>query len=250
MSKRWSSLEEQIERLLEQPFFRLFGGRLEPADIAKRLGYAMEDGRVLTAGKLLAPNHYVVRLNPEDAAEFEGYWQTLEREMVSYLLKLGEKRGLTFAGRPHIEFKPDPAISRGSVEVDAKLVDLSAQDQTMMFTAPMAIETPETPSVIATGARLRWGDRLIPLDLPFMTIGRSMDNDIIIESEGVSRHHAQIKLRQGQYVLRDLESANGTFVNGQRIQDECVLQDGDRIRLANVELIFEIPETWQPKHSR
>jgi len=102
---------------------------------------------------------------------------------------------------------------------------------------------------MATGAYLRWGDRLIPLDLPFMTIGRSMDNDIIIEGEGVSRHHAQIKLRQGQYVLRDLESANGTFVNGQRIHEECVLQHGDRIRLANVELTFEIPETWQPKRS-
>jgi len=170
-----------------------------------------------TAGKLLAPNYYIVRLNPEDAAEFEGYWQTLEREMVSYLLKLAEKRELAFASRP--------------------------------FTAPMTVTTQERPSQMATGAYLRWGDRLIPLDLPFMTIGRSMDNDIIIEGEGVSRHHAQIKLRQGQYVLRDLESANGTFVNGQRIHEECVLQHGDRIRLANVELTFEIPETWQPKRS-
>ncbi|HBY94338.1 MAG TPA: hypothetical protein DEP84_10320 [Chloroflexi bacterium] len=54
----------------------------------------------------------------------------------------------------------------------------------------------------------------------------------------------QIKLRQGRYVLTDLNSANGTRVNGQRVS-EHVLHDGDVIQLAGVEIRFQLPSLWR-----
>ncbi len=245
----WQSLEEQIERLLERPFFRLFGGQLQPADIAKRLGHAMDDGRVLSpAGKMLAPNRYIVRLNPEDVRAFEPYRETLERELADYLCALAEKRSLVMLGRPTLLIEADEIVPRGSISVKASLEDRVARDQTMAFTAPIPAQGTESPP--APGALLRLDDRIVPLEGPFVTIGRSLDNDIILESEDVSRHHAQIKWRQGVYVLTDLGSANGTWVNGQPVRHEWVLHHGDRIRFAHVEATFELPEAWQKARSR
>jgi pSer/pThr/pTyr-binding forkhead associated (FHA) protein len=73
--------------------------------------------------------------------------------------------------------------------------------------------------------------------LPF-TIGRQESADLQIESNRVSREHAAIyEKSRGIYCLRDLKSTNGTFVNGQRIQ-EIELQDGDLVAVADFEMVF------------
>jgi len=77
----------------------------------------------------------------------------------------------------------------------------------------------------------------IPLwKLPFV-IGRSETADHTIYSGKVSKEHATIEVKDGRYALRDLDSTNGTFVNGQRIASH-VLEDGDIVHLAQVEYCF------------
>lgn len=55
------------------------------------------------------------------------------------------------------------------------------------------------------------------LDQEVIRIGRSRDNDVMLDHLSVSRHHAELRLDHGHWVVTDLDSANGTFVNGQRI---------------------------------
>jgi pSer/pThr/pTyr-binding forkhead associated (FHA) protein len=76
-----------------------------------------------------------------------------------------------------------------------------------------------------------------PLLLERTSIGRSRDNNIHLADERTSRHHARIDLEQGIFVIIDLDSANGTFVNGQRIQRQ-VLRSGDEIRIGDTHLRF------------
>jgi EAL domain-containing protein (putative c-di-GMP-specific phosphodiesterase class I) len=71
---------------------------------------------------------------------------------------------------------------------------------------------------------------------PF-TIGRLAPADLVVNSSRVSREHAAIHCREGHYVVYDRGSTNGTFVNGQRIQ-EVELQDGDTLVIADVEFTF------------
>jgi serine/threonine protein kinase len=71
------------------------------------------------------------------------------------------------------------------------------------------------------------------------TIGRVRDNSIIVEGMLVSRHHAQILPRGGQYVLLDQESTNGTYVNDRRIV-EHVLQPGDRVQIGETVFVFQV----------
>ena len=66
---------------------------------------------------------------------------------------------------------------------------------------------------------------------PF-TVGRDPGNDIILRDPKVSRHHAEIVFERGFFVLHDLASANGTFVNGKRIR-VAPLTHGAKLRLGN-----------------
>ncbi len=79
-----------------------------------------------------------------------------------------------------------------------------------------------------------------PIPSQGLTIGRHPDNDIVLADElMVSRHHAIITLEQGQYVLYDRDSANGTWVNEQRIFRHT-LTCGDRIQIWRSQFIFTI----------
>ncbi len=74
---------------------------------------------------------------------------------------------------------------------------------------------------------IRW-----PLERSQITIGRSPDCDIVLDDRQVSRHHALIRWENGQYIVQDLGSKNGTHVNGRELTGPYVLQDGDEIQIA------------------
>jgi pSer/pThr/pTyr-binding forkhead associated (FHA) protein len=70
-----------------------------------------------------------------------------------------------------------------------------------------------------------------------VTIGRTPDNDIVLDNRGVSRRHAIIEFNDNQAVLIDNESLNGTFVNARKVTEE-VLKDNDTIAIAKYSMIF------------
>jgi pSer/pThr/pTyr-binding forkhead associated (FHA) protein len=71
------------------------------------------------------------------------------------------------------------------------------------------------------------------------TLGRASDSEIAIADSRMSRHHCQLYWADGDYVLEDLGSSNGTFVNGEPIM-VTRLQDGDRISLGHTMLEFAL----------
>jgi len=74
-------------------------------------------------------------------------------------------------------------------------------------------------------------------DMKIITVGRETNNDVVIPDSFVGRHHLQlIKDEAGAYFVRDLDSTNGTFVNGQRIQGEVAVDEQDVIRIGNTTL--------------
>jgi len=78
---------------------------------------------------------------------------------------------------------------------------------------------------------------------PTIQIGRAVDNDIVITSKRVSREHARIRQEGRKWLLEDLGSANGTFLNGERVLTPIELRDGDRIALGEIILIYHDPDT-------
>ena len=73
-------------------------------------------------------------------------------------------------------------------------------------------------------------------------IGRTRDNDVVLDSDRVSRYHAEIVRRRDAWMIRDLESRNGIFVNGRRVREQAPMEAGDRIRIGRLEFTFLIIE--------
>jgi len=78
----------------------------------------------------------------------------------------------------------------------------------------------------------------IPLDKPQITIGRKMDNDVVIDNLAVSGHHAQVIMENGTHFVEDTGSTNGTFLNDAKIAKQR-LQPGDQIRVGKHILVYE-----------
>ncbi len=71
-------------------------------------------------------------------------------------------------------------------------------------------------------------------------IGRDVNNDIVINDSEISRKHARILMQAGGFVLEDLGSTNGSFINGQRLMGPHVLRPGETVMFGeNVSLLFE-----------
>lgn len=78
-----------------------------------------------------------------------------------------------------------------------------------------------------------------------ITIGRDSANDIIIDHPLASRRHARLEHDENGYLVRDLESTNGTYVNGDRVEGARSLHNQDRIWVADTEIVFNDPEATQ-----
>ena len=82
-----------------------------------------------------------------------------------------------------------------------------------------------------------------PLKAGTISIGRASECTIPIKDRYLSRRHAEIVSAQnGSWLLKDLGSANGTYLNGERVERDTTLREGDRIRLGDTEIVFSSPE--------
>jgi len=92
-------------------------------------------------------------------------------------------------------------------------------------------------SFLVRGGSLK-GQRL-SVKTPVVNIGRADYNDLVLPDESVSTTHAKLQRREGVWVLVDLDSTNGTFIDGDQIKGEAPLAPGSAVRFGEVSLVFE-----------
>jgi len=247
-----AKFEALAEQWVEGTFGRMFGSRLQPMEIAGALARAMEDNQFTSeTGEKYAPNIYWVYLNPGDFEALRQSQPTLPNDLTQSLIDLAERAQLRMTDQPVVEIRSEESIPRKQVSVTAQYVaqDTAPVGQTAEI-APEAVEAARQ-TLRATVERHSFlileGRRHVPLVKPVVTIGRALDNDIVLDDPRISRHHAQLRVRQGNYVLYDTGSSGGTIVNGD-VVSEVMLQGGDVISLAGVQIIFgeDTPILAQP----
>lgn len=230
MQQGFSKFEKQIEALIEGGFNRLFAGRLHPADVGARLLRAMEDNMDRTITETpVAPDEYRIYANPSDISEIRAAQPDVERMLAEQILKVARSDHVVVQKVPSVTLIDDSDIRIGDVRITATH---SQRTQTEKF-APLNL--PDNPD----GASLILDDgSLIQIRGPIINIGRNEDNDVVLPAPTVSRHHAQIRVNNGAYVLYDLKSMSGTLLNGNLVQEAMPLESGDKIEIAQYRLQY------------
>jgi len=238
---RITRFEALAERLVEGAFARLFAGRLSPLEVATHLTRAMEDNQVIRPdGSSYAPTHYWVYLHSEDHAALAQEQPLLTGELAAHVIELAAQAGLTLKIHPTVHVLPKENIDIHQVHIEARWMpdETETIEKTHEMAASKEKEVEETTK--APPGRpflILQGRHHVDLFQPVVSIGRALDNNVIIEDPRISRHHAQLRRRYGRYVLYDLGSFGGTQINNYPVE-ECVLHAGDVISLAGVQVIY------------
>ena len=82
-----------------------------------------------------------------------------------------------------------------------------------------------------------------------LTIGRGTDADVIVDNTAISRKHTSIELKDGSYLISDLGSLNGTFVNGKRIEETVSITEKDNVKLGKFKLTVSQDDTLDEAES-
>ncbi len=230
-----------MEGMVEGNVARLFRSPIQPAEIGKRLERAMESQQTISLGRIIVPNNYQAHLHPDDFAAFEPVRQNLEQEMARYLAELAKERGFSMLNYPKVELIGDPSVKQRSIMVTGQMTEATSS-HLGGHTQMMSIDSGPRPAPSQPSATLilytDQGEHRIPLAASVLNLGRALNNDVILEDSRVSREHAQIRYRARRFWVNDLHSTNGTFVNGDPVQERD-LRHGDIISLGGLELRFE-----------
>lgn len=210
--------ERRLERMVEGAFGRVFRSGLRPVEIGRRLVREMDDGRsVDVRGRILVPNHFTVELSPEDHQQFAEVHGSLVRELAEAAREHARDEGYVFMGPVGVELEESDAMRTGAFQIVARMR--------------------EGPAGGAGSLLLPTGDRIV-LGEAVVTVGRRPESTIVLADPNVSRNHAEIRPHGRGWVVVDLNSTNGSRINGTRIATQQ-LRDGDDVSFGNTHVRFE-----------
>lgn len=228
-------LEARLESLIEGAFAQLFGRSIKAQDIALQLARAMEDG-LLSARqddpRPIAPDHYRIDLNPTTAYHLLERQPQLAALLSTHMVELAANVSYRLDNPPLIHINPQDNLLPSQIRVFAEHTANSVSNTNILEKVVIdpPAKQPENPYLLID-------QRTVPLSAPLINIGRSTDNNIVLDDPQVSRHHAQLRLRFGHYMLFDAKSQTGTLVNNTPIT-EHTLRTGDVIRMGGTRLVY------------
>ncbi|MHB1340579.1 MAG: FhaA domain-containing protein [Coriobacteriia bacterium] len=230
-----SDFEDRIASGIEGIFAGAFRSPVQPAELAKALGKAMDDGRSVGVGKVYAPTAFTVAVSEEDADEFGDFRATLAGELATYLTDHARENAYHLTSRPTVTFVTHDDLRLGRFRVSAALTETAEHVQAQAAHQPRA----ETTGGLAT---VTVGDELhdVALRGDQVVVGRLADCEIQIPDSNVSRRHAAFMRLDGGWAIEDLESTNGTRLNGQAVS-RARLHDGDVVEVGLTRLVYHEP---------
>jgi len=245
-------IEKRMESLVEGVFGRAFRRQIHPVEIAKGLTKQMDEGRMVSISRTYAPNDFTVHLSREDTESIRAYQASLRDELIQYASTHAENKNYHLMTPPKIRFETEETLRFGEFGVTAKLTggdgprekgapqDTSGQTRIFRTEESTGGEVEQgTAAISADEARrhglareiveLALGDEVRPLEGrgPW-GVGRSQENDIVINDPNVSRRHARISRADNGFVVEDLGSTNGTLLDGAPIGREMI-EGGDEL---------------------
>ena len=235
-----------MESLVERPFARLLRTRMQPVEVAKRLTRELEAQRTVAINRVLVPNHFEVALSAVDFDHFAPIQALLQREMISYVTEYAAEHKYTLPGEVQVALQRDEALRPNSLRIATRMDEFEdgagttpLQPTQVMPPAPPASQTRPPLPTQQLRARIELDGASCYLDRDVATMGRGLDNDVVVEDRRVSRHHARLQRGPRGWEIMDLASTNGTFVNGRAVKQRPIAA-GETISLGGLEMTFHL----------
>jgi pSer/pThr/pTyr-binding forkhead associated (FHA) protein len=240
-------LEARIRSLIEEQLLNVIPGHKTEDHLAQKLASVMySQMQTETGNENLAPNLYVIVANPANLSR----WRQepgLLNGLAHALEVAGNEAGIKFSSKPSLSTSADSSLGDNEVRVLGTFTtEETSETQGMQLDPADNIPNNGIPH---NSFLILNGTQIIPIDQSVINIGRRLDNHVVIDDPRISRNHAQIRAIKDRFVVFDLNSTGGIYVNGDRI-NQCVLYPGDVISLAGVTLIFgqDLPATFNKEH--
>ena len=218
--------EDSLDRLVNGAFARAFKAEVQPVEIASALQREVNDrAAVIDRTRTVIPNVFHVELSPHDFTRLSAFTEALQVELATLVRDYAGEQNYTLLGPVQVVLGQDDELETGIFRVRSE--------------ARAEVSSAAGPAVGADDAlqaRLEVGGTAYPLVRAVTRLGRGTDSDIRVEDPATSRHHCEIVLGQPA-IVRDLNSTNGTFINGERIT-EAELADGTTLMIGTTPLVF------------
>ncbi|MEN9714643.1 MAG: hypothetical protein RJA35_110 [Actinomycetota bacterium] len=212
------NFEKGLERVVNGAFSKTFKSELQPVEIAAAIKNEMDSkSSILSRDRILAPNSFRVRLSSPDFSRMRVLGQPLIDELVDLTTRHANKQGYQFGAALVITLAEDSSLPIGQVAVVSQ-------------TQSLAVEW--TPAVDIAGQRYL-------LTKPRTTVGRDSSADIQVDDRGLSRVHFEILWDGKNAGVRDLNSTNGTKLEGRPVKEAGMKADSV-IAAGHTEFIFRV----------
>jgi hypothetical protein len=215
-----AKIEQFCAAFIERTFAKTFPSDLEPAQIARKLVATMEAQTRDDDGRPHAPGSYAVYVSTADFDRLSEHQAYLEGAWAQLVRDLAARVGVRLDDEAHVVMAPRTRVPLGAIDVEVAGAPEKAKNFSLR-----TLEGVPPDGIYAIAGTSR--------------IGRSDESEIVLLDPGISRVHAVVEVAAGKAVVRDLDSTNGTFVNGRRVEREQ-LRDGDELRFGNTRMRFEV----------
>ncbi len=235
-----NDFERRLEGVIEGIFTKAFRTGVQPVELATRILREMETGKTVGVREVWVPNRYAIQLSDQDREKFGRTEKALRRELEQVVRDGAAERGWELVGPAEITFETDPSLRHGEFTCQASLVEgptTSGQPHQAATGGPG--QTGRSSGAEAQLVMVEKGRpiKTFPLHRDRVVIGRTAESDVVVSDPGVSRQHAEVRREDGEFVIADLGSTNGTMVNASTI-GEHTLREGDRITVGKTVLEF------------
>lgn len=228
--------ERRLEQAVEGFFARaLPGGGLQPVELGKRMIRAMDDAATVgVAGEVIAPNAFTFMLAPADHERLSGLGQSLDRELTAVARRAATAEGWTLLGAPRIELVADDEMTAGTFLVSTAIEEgddpaSGAGSHTQLIQIAVSSDA----ELVVLGSKRR----AYPLSKDTLVLGRLDECDVTLSDPGASRRHAEVRREGDEWYVVDLDSTNGTLLNGKSIR-RARLKPKDVILIGNTQVEF------------
>jgi hypothetical protein len=212
------SFEKGLERAVNGAFAKTFRSGVQPVEIASAVRSELDKkAAVVSRDRILAPNTFEVRLAPADHERLASLGTTLDEELLRLAEEHARSQGYSFAGPVTVRLAVDEQLTTGTLRVASRTA----------------------AGEVAWRGVIEVEGRRHPLVKSRTVIGRGSDADITISDAGTSRRHVEILWDGERAMVRDMNSTNGTKLNGVKVTEAALAPDSV-VTIGRTDIVFTV----------